>query len=348
MGIVAFGDSTTAPRNVGSTHSGRPIGTSTMGQNAADPTNPPHNIVNVVNHTSPFLYVYSDVLRDALPGLGVSVSAVDNEGISANRTDQALSRLAADVLSKTPNVVIIQFGLNDAWWDSGQPTDLNNPDSSGARVAIDYAAQTGGDGILGNGNDHPHANRGNYTDNLTQIVDTLQAVDVDVILMTPNPVTFTGSLAWWNGLVGQYAEVVRNVAAARDSHLVDVWNVFEAYGSQPGQSISDLMLTDALHPNGLGHNLIGDALSTLIVNEIALPGDFNNNGVVDASDYVVWRKGIDVAPTSGNYTLWRTNFDRTQSGTAGTPANTAAPEPTSVAMLIMVVATCCQRRRVAA
>jgi hypothetical protein len=61
-----------------------------------------------------------------------------------------------------------------------------------------------------------------------------------------------------------------------------------------------------------------------------LEGDFNTDGVVDAGDYVWWRKN-DGAPTS--YNTWRTNFGRT--GPASGLDITRVPEPTSgVIMLI--------------
>ena len=40
-----------------------------------------------------------------------------------------------------------------------------------------------------------------------------------------------------------------------------------------------------------------------------LPGDFNNDGTVDAADYVVWRKGLSTATyTPAAYNVWRANF----------------------------------------
>jgi hypothetical protein len=45
-------------------------------------------------------------------------------------------------------------------------------------------------------------------------------------------------------------------------------------------------------------------------------GDFNQNGIADGGDYVVWRKGVGIAPTQENYNLWRTNFGNTTVPTA--------------------------------
>jgi hypothetical protein len=73
-----------------------------------------------------------------------------------------------------------------------------------------------------------------------------------------------------------------------------------------------------------------------------LPGDFNNDGMVDAADYVVWRKNDG---SQEGYDEWRTNFGRTSGGPAVGGAN-AVPEPSAMALVIWaVVATICVRRR---
>ena len=85
---------------------------------------------------------------------------------------------------------------------------------------------------------------------------------------------------------------------------------------------------------------------TLSVVASGLPGDFNQNGVVDAADYVVWRKGVLVASTSTNYNLWRSNFGRTSG--SGTSSSFAAVPETSTSMLsiLAIVANAfCWRKR---
>lgn len=80
----------------------------------------------------------------------------------------------------------------------------------------------------------------------------------------------------------------------------------------------------------------------------AVNGDYNNNGIVDASDYAVWRKRLgqnvtlpnDTTPgtvTAADYTVWRTNFGKVASG-SGSGALLAAgevPEPTSGLLAVM-------------
>jgi hypothetical protein len=77
---------------------------------------------------------------------------------------------------------------------------------------------------------------------------------------------------------------------------------------------------------------------------LPLPGDYNNNNVVDAADYVIWRKHLGepseaaISPhgdgqhgvDSGDYTLWRSKFG--MSGGAAT-ASALVPEPAVASLL---------------
>jgi uncharacterized protein YjbI with pentapeptide repeats len=73
----------------------------------------------------------------------------------------------------------------------------------------------------------------------------------------------------------------------------------------------------------------------------AIPGDFNNNGVVDAADYIVWRKTD--GPPAG-YNAWRTHFGQTTSSGLGASMNPAVPEPTTLVMVIVAAVGVSTRR----
>jgi hypothetical protein len=73
-----------------------------------------------------------------------------------------------------------------------------------------------------------------------------------------------------------------------------------------------------------------------------LPGDFNHDDVVDAADYVVWRKGVGVEPTDDNYNLWRANFGQPA---AGGGEISSVPEPATCATAIMLLGWLIARRR---
>lgn len=80
-----------------------------------------------------------------------------------------------------------------------------------------------------------------------------------------------------------------------------------------------------------------------------VPGDYNQNGVADAADYVVWRNtlGNNVAPFSGadgngsgtidagDYGVWKANFGHTAGSGSGATANAAVPEPATLVLLIL-------------
>jgi hypothetical protein len=92
-----------------------------------------------------------------------------------------------------------------------------------------------------------------------------------------------------------------------------------------------------------------------------LLGDFNDDGIVDAADYTVWRDNLGTtADLAGNsngdgivdaedYNLWRANFGNTASG--GGPflasgGNGAVPEPSTLMLLAVVAASSLVARRV--
>ncbi|HEX3600410.1 MAG TPA: PEP-CTERM sorting domain-containing protein, partial [Lacipirellulaceae bacterium] len=77
-----------------------------------------------------------------------------------------------------------------------------------------------------------------------------------------------------------------------------------------------------------------------------VPGDYNNNGVVDAADYVVWRSNVGAAtiPNRGtgisgtvgsvDYDFWKAHFGNT-SGSGSGLSSAAVPEPTTLALLVL-------------
>ena len=82
-------------------------------------------------------------------------------------------------------------------------------------------------------------------------------------------------------------------------------------------------------------------------------GDYNGNGIVDASDYVVWRKslnqnvtlpndnGLGMPISTSHYTLWRNNFGKAALGSGSGALFPAGevPEPAS-GLLALMLALC--------
>jgi hypothetical protein len=90
-----------------------------------------------------------------------------------------------------------------------------------------------------------------------------------------------------------------------------------------------------------------------------LPGDYNQNGVVDAADYDVWRKKSgsgaslpnDDSPGVGpdDYTRWRGHFGQTGSGLgSGLLTGSSVPEPSGPVLLVVALnlgGVFCRRRK---
>jgi fibronectin-binding autotransporter adhesin len=82
-----------------------------------------------------------------------------------------------------------------------------------------------------------------------------------------------------------------------------------------------------------------------------VPGDYNNNGTVDAADYVLWRKGgplqneVDTPNTvnEADYTAWRARFGNT-SGSGASLSTAAVPEPAGCLLMGMCLLLFCGQR----
>jgi hypothetical protein len=95
--------------------------------------------------------------------------------------------------------------------------------------------------------------------------------------------------------------------------------------------------------------------SVLLQTVTGLPGDYNNDGTVDAADYTVWRDNLGAAagtlpndPNSGaigadQYATWRVNYGSAASPTASAAEGVGVPEPTGVILLVLGMAALCFR-----
>ena len=277
--IIAFGDSTTAARNVGVAHAGRPTGRSSLNSGYTGWT--------MVDQTSPYLYTWSDQIRDRLSfnhatvnwrvlnaGKGGSHTGYDRDHTKYNL--DALSRVHSWVRSQAPQVVVIQFGINDAYMDTtdfppgwDDPASVNYVDS---RIPLEYPGvpnpgtlnaffPTLGQ-IKADPLNWPRGRVTTYAENLQSLIDILQGDGARVILMTPNPI----SNAIQRQRLSGYAQKVRELAAADGLPLVDVWKAFDEAVAAPGNGINsyDDLLLDGMHPNPAGQTLVADRLEPVL------------------------------------------------------------------------------------
>jgi len=204
--VVAFGDSTTAPRGE--------------------------------------LKVFADLLQHELVGRKLDAKVI-NAGVGGNTTRRAMSRFETDVLAKQPDIVIIQFGINDAAVDVWKTPPAVKP-----RVSLQE-----------------------YEANMRNFIRQLKSRRIQVVLMTPNCLSWTPKLkklygkspylpdeeSGFNVLLVQYAKVVHRIGREELVPVVDVYTAFEKHGKEKGRSVDDLLL-DGMHPNRKGQQIVFELL----------------------------------------------------------------------------------------
>jgi hypothetical protein len=111
----------------------------------------------------------------------------------------------------------------------------------------------------------------------------------------------------------------------------------------------------------LGNEALATLLTTIVRTNAASSADYNQNGIVDAADYVLWRKTLgNVVPVGtgadGNrdgtinqpdYDLWRAHFGNPSGAGAGASLSTnSVPEPTGCILITIgaLLATAPRRR----
>jgi hypothetical protein len=89
-----------------------------------------------------------------------------------------------------------------------------------------------------------------------------------------------------------------------------------------------IYITDDVLPNPWDR--LPNYWTSLVEAVAVINADFNGDGIVDAADYVVWRK----TNTNGQqgFTSWRANFGATHNG-SGSTTSSAIPEPTTALLL---------------
>jgi len=204
--IVAFGDSTTAPRK------------------------------NVV--------VYTKVLEDEFKQKDPDIRVI-NSGVPGNTTEIARERFEKDVLAHKPDVVIVQFGTNDAAVDVWK-----NPPETLSRVS-----------------------KADYEKNMRGFITSIKKSGAKVILVTPAPTRWTDKLKemygkppydpkdvdGFNVILKDYVDIARRVAKDEGIRTVDLFAAYYKYDQQPGQKMDDLFL-DGLHPNTAGQKIEAELL----------------------------------------------------------------------------------------
>jgi lysophospholipase L1-like esterase len=185
---------------------------------------------------------YSDLLREALTSKNVEVI---NAGIGGNTTEHAKKRFEKDVLAHSPDIVIIQFGNNDAAVDVWK-----DPPATGPRVPLE-----------------------DYVKNLSEMITTLKTRKAKVILVTPLPTRWTEKLRGmygkppydpsdpdgFNFLKKDYVAALKTLGAQNKVPVIDLYSAYYRHAGKKGRSMDELF-TDGMHPNDQGQRIEAELL----------------------------------------------------------------------------------------
>ena len=153
---------------------------------------------------------------------------------------------------------------------------------------------------------------------------------------------------------GKLALMIINPNTAAQNIPVTVsGNQYSTTGTQYATSLAADPVQSAV--NNLGNSFTasvpGRSILVLILSPAAIPGDYNNDGIVDAADYTVWRDtfgqtgsglAADATGPSGvpdglvdnlDYQFWVDHYGATSPG-SGAGSTATVPEPSSLVLLI--------------
>ncbi|MCC6415574.1 MAG: exo-alpha-sialidase [Opitutaceae bacterium] len=194
--------------------------------------------------------VYGDRLKPLLVAAGID-HTIANRGVPGNDTSHAIARFDCDVLALHPDLVVIQFGLNDAAVDVWR-----DPPASQPRVA-----------------------RADYVANLESMIRRLKERNIAIILMTPNRMYWSPLLLErydrppydganpesFNQLhLDNYAAAVRALAVRENLPLIDINQTYLDSGN-PAQFLLKRCMQ---HPNDAGHQLVADLLAPVMIEQL--------------------------------------------------------------------------------
>ena len=166
-----------------------------------------------------------------------------NPSISGNTTRMALERINHDALDHKPEVMLIQFGLNDSnYWasDKGLPRVSRKSFSGNISEMIDRSFYNGAKKVLLN-NNHP----------ITKKFQHKSAISFDESSR-------------------EYNEIIRDVARNYENKVefTDFEKIFDNKTEKEEEALSKYLLEDGIHLSRRGHDLYYESISSKIVKAV--------------------------------------------------------------------------------
>jgi acyl-CoA thioesterase I len=182
--------------------------------------------IGFVNHISKSLYEL---------GLKYNTNViVTNSSVNGNTTRLALERIPYDIQAHNPDVLVIQFGMNDCnCWQT---------DKGVSRVI-----------------------ESSFASNLKEIIIRATTFGVrDIFVATNHPTTLDKVIMPYTDITYQennhkYNDIIREISDDMGVNLIDIEKYFEDEINN-GEILSNLILSDGIHLSKAGHDLYYESI----------------------------------------------------------------------------------------
>ena len=162
--------------------------------------------------------------------------------------------------------------------------------------------------------------------------DSISGTDNSVLMKLEYYSSFDGLFGGDDFLGEQVIQI------ADGSTAEDTWLSHQITGVAPNDAVEARVSFVFSQPTSSGGAVHIDSVS-LLASDPTLPGDFNDDGVVDAADYSVWRDGLGTTHTQADYNTWESNFGQTLGASAA-----SVPEPSGLLLVLGATGLLASRR----
>lgn len=179
---------------------------------------------------------YITLMKEKLQAKGMADQyELIGAGIGGNKVYDLYLRMEEDVMSQSPDIVVIWVGVNDVWHKAsyGTGTDADKFEKF-------YEA----------------------------IIKKLQAKNIQVVLTTPSAIgERTDFSNQQDGDINRYAQIIRNLAAKYNCKLVDLRKSFLSYNSanNPENKEQGILTTDRVHLNAKGNEFVAEKMMEVLM-----------------------------------------------------------------------------------
>lgn len=158
---------------------------------------------------------------------------VSGAGIGGNKVYDLYLRIEDDVISKSPDLVVVWIGVNDVWHKrNGTGTDADKFEKF-------YLA----------------------------IIKKLKAAQAKVIICTPAAIGERNDYSnEQDGDLNKYANIIRKIAADQQVGLMDLRKEFESYEKDhnPNNAENGILTLDGVHLNDMGNRFVANLMTEAV------------------------------------------------------------------------------------